>query len=95
MIHSLDLKKLYYPKKVIIINENIYDVTEFISIHPGGEGVVEDLIYKDATEDFTNMQHTEFAKQLLKKYLVCSVESKLLEIEQLVYNSNNQSSEIK
>ena len=95
MDQSLDLKTLYYPKKVIIINKNIYDVTDFISIHPGGEGVVEDLIYKDATEDFTDMQHTEFANQLLEKYLVCSVESKLLEIEQLVHNSNNQSSDIK
>ena len=95
MDQSLDLKKLYHPKKVIIINKNIYDVTEFISIHPGGEGAVEDLIYKDATEDFTDMQHTEFANQLLEKYLVCSVESKLLELKKIVHYDQSFSQEKK
>jgi ferredoxin-NADP reductase len=61
----------------IIINNNIYDITTFISEHPGGAGVftkyssesISDNI-PDLTEKFNEVGHSEYAVNLLGNYKV-------------------------
>ncbi len=49
----------------VILNDSVYDVTEFLPDHPGGKKAI--LVYagRDATEEF-EMLH---ASNVLKKYL--------------------------
>lgn len=42
----------------IIINDGVYDITEFLSLHPGGKMILISIGGKDATESF-EMFHRE------------------------------------
>jgi cytochrome b involved in lipid metabolism len=64
------LRKKYSPKKVIVIDNNIYDVTEFREEHPGGEEILDEYMYKDVTNEFKNIGHSNYALKLLAKYLI-------------------------
>ena len=44
-------------KAVIILFNNVYDVTSFYSKHPGGKKVIQRNIGKDSTELFVNEGH--------------------------------------
>jgi len=60
----------------IIINNNIYDITTFISEHPGGAGVFTKYASEssnnipDLTEKFNAVGHSEYAVNLLGNYKV-------------------------
>lgn len=57
----------------IIINNNLYDITEFINEHPGGNHVFKNG--SDMTEEFNAVGHSKEAIEMLKNYIV---EKKLL-----------------
>lgn len=57
----------------IIIHGNVYNVTSFLSEHPGGEEVLLELAGQDATECFENIGHSEEAKQLREKFKIGEV----------------------
>lgn len=48
----------------IIVDENVYDVTEFVNEHPGGAKILKRAAGKDATKQFWKY-HNE---SVLKKY---------------------------
>jgi len=48
---------------------NVYDITKWIDIHPGGDVILYG-IGKDATEMFTNVGHQADALQFLEKYRI-------------------------
>ncbi|RNA30990.1 cytochrome b5 [Brachionus plicatilis] len=57
------------------IHENVYDVTEFLDEHPGGEEAlkeyqIKDKGFKDATESFEDVGHSMDARDMMKKYQV-------------------------
>ncbi|KAG2230163.1 hypothetical protein INT48_004033 [Thamnidium elegans] len=52
------------------IHNKVYNVTEFIIEHPGGEEVLLDEAGKDATESFEDIGHSDEAREILSKYLV-------------------------
>ncbi|HLP79869.1 MAG TPA: cytochrome b5 domain-containing protein [Acidobacteriota bacterium] len=58
----------------IIVNNNVYDVTSYISIHPGGKQAILANCGKDATTAFGTKNgegaHSSFAQNLLKSFLV-------------------------
>jgi len=58
----------------VIINNNIYDITTFISEHPGGAGVftkyADNDNIPDLTEKFNAVGHSEYAVNLLGNYKV-------------------------
>jgi hypothetical protein len=48
----------------LIIDSKVYDVTEFVDAHPGGESVLKQVAGQDATEAFYNLHRQE----VLQKY---------------------------
>ncbi|KAI9494713.1 cytochrome b5 [Zychaea mexicana] len=55
----------------LVIHNNVYDITQFIQEHPGGEEVLLDEAGKDATEAFEDIGHSDEAREYyLSKYLI-------------------------
>ncbi|KAL1934649.1 hypothetical protein VTP01DRAFT_6831 [Rhizomucor pusillus] len=66
----------------VIIHNKVYNVTEFIQEHPGGEEVLLDEAGKDATEAFEDIGHSDEAREILEKYYVGELEEKARKTEQ-------------
>lgn len=54
----------------IIINGKVYNVTKYLSEHPGGPEILLDQAGNDATDDFEDTGHTPEARETLKKFYV-------------------------
>lgn len=54
----------------IHINNHIYDVTNFLDQHPGGEEVLIEQAGGDATEAFEDVGHSKDAHEMKKQYLI-------------------------
>lgn len=55
----------------LIIDGKVYDVSPYMAKHPGGQDILlENGGGKDATEPYTDADHTKRARELLKKYYV-------------------------
>jgi cytochrome b involved in lipid metabolism len=70
----------------IAIHNNIYDVTEFLNEHPGGEEVLLDQSGKNGTEAFEDVGHSTEARELMKKYKI----GELIESERTVVQEKTQ-----
>lgn len=57
-------------KVVIILHDKVYDVTEFLNEHPGGEEILIDHAGKDGTEHFNDVGHSQDALDLMNKYKI-------------------------
>lgn len=63
--HAKDKNACY-----IAIKGKVYNVQDFLSEHPGGGEIVEEHKGKDATSEFLDIGHSDYAEDLLKKYYV-------------------------
>jgi NAD(P)H-flavin reductase/cytochrome b involved in lipid metabolism len=54
----------------IIFDGNVYDITHFISTHPGGENILLGYVGCDITEPFAEIGHTSHARDLLKDMFI-------------------------
>ena len=54
----------------IVIYDMVYDVTDYMSKHPGGPELIEEYAGQDATRGFDDFGHSSDAKRLLKNFLV-------------------------
>jgi len=59
-----------YDSLWIIIHNEVYDLTEFVSVHPGGEDLLLEMAGIDATESFENVGHSMNARMLLNTFLI-------------------------
>ena len=50
-----------------VIYDKVYDVTEFLSLHPGGEDVILEYLGYDATLAFRGVGHSKAAVRMLKR----------------------------
>ncbi|KAK9234046.1 cytochrome b5 [Lipomyces kononenkoae] len=50
----------------VVIHDGVYDVTEFVTQHPGGEDVLLESAGTDVTEQFEDIGHSEEARAILK-----------------------------
>jgi len=57
----------------IIIDERVYDITTFISKHPGGEKVLYAMAGKDCTDAFANYHSAAIYQKWLPPYLIGEV----------------------
>lgn len=44
-------------KNIIVVDNKVYDITEFIQDHPGGERVISTQIGRDASGKIINIRH--------------------------------------
>nr|GFA60384.1 cytochrome b5 [Tanacetum cinerariifolium] len=58
----------------VVINARVYDVTNFLNDHPGGENVLLDVAGKDASEEFEEVGHGSAARLMLDEYYVGEAE---------------------
>lgn len=68
---------------ILIIHNAVYDVTEFLLQHPGGEEVLLEKAGQDATEPFEDVSHSSDARSLMKKYKI----GELVEADRRPYKS--------
>ncbi|KAF9932326.1 hypothetical protein FBU30_008433 [Linnemannia zychae] len=55
---------------LLAIHGKVYNISEFIDEHPGGEEVLLDEAGKDATESFEDVGHSDEARSIMSKYYV-------------------------
>lgn len=52
----------------IVINNKVYDVTNYLDEHPGGSSIIIEGSGKDSTEEFNQIGHSKNAHDILTKY---------------------------
>jgi cytochrome b involved in lipid metabolism len=58
----------------IIINNMVYDVTNFLDIHPGGKSMIMMVAGKDATEYFEELHNKNILDEVGKEYMIGELE---------------------
>ncbi|XP_073054052.1 cytochrome b5-like [Primulina eburnea] len=58
----------------VIINSKVYNVTNFLSEHPGGDEVLLESAGKDASEEFEDVGHGSAARLMLDEFYVGEVD---------------------
>ena len=53
----------------VAIDGNVYDLTDFLSLHPGGSQVLLDVAGQDASKKFLEAGHSMKARKMMTKYL--------------------------
>lgn len=76
------IKSHLYPNKVEVANHNkeddcwiiidsvVYNITDFIAMHPGGEGVLLDVAGKECTEEFYGLHRHAVIQKFGPKYAI-------------------------
>ena len=54
----------------IIIDDYVYDVTEFTEIHPGGKNMILMVAGKDATEYFHELHNENILQEIGEEYII-------------------------
>ncbi|XP_051024526.1 cytochrome b5 type B [Acomys russatus] len=57
----------------MVIHGRVYNITPFLSEHPGGEEVLLEQAGADATESFEDVGHSPDAREMLKQYYIGDV----------------------
>jgi cytochrome b involved in lipid metabolism len=57
------------------VHGKVYNITEFIDEHPGGEEILLECGGEDATEAFEDIGHSDSARETLEKYLVGTLDN--------------------
>lgn len=60
----------------MVIHNKVYDITEFIVEHPGGEEILMELAGEDATESFEDVGHSTDARDILNDYYIGELDEK-------------------
>ncbi|KAK1920797.1 cytochrome b5-like heme/steroid binding domain-containing protein [Papiliotrema laurentii] len=71
-VYTLDSLKAHSTRESfwMLLHDKVYDVTQFLDEHPGGDEVMLEEAGKDATEAFEDVGHSDEARAMLKKMLV-------------------------
>ena len=54
----------------VVIEGKVYDVSEFIEEHPGGEGVLIAYAGTDCTEQFKQVIHSQAASEIMEELFI-------------------------
>jgi cytochrome b involved in lipid metabolism len=60
-------------KCIIVINNNVYDITKYLRLHPGGEDILMNLNGQNATTEFNDIGHSRSAIKILEKFKIGSI----------------------
>ncbi|KAG0251453.1 hypothetical protein BG011_007607 [Mortierella polycephala] len=61
----------------LAVGGKVYDCTDFVDEHPGGEEVLYDEAGKDATESFDDVGHSDEAREMLNKMYIGEYEASI------------------
>ncbi|KAH0545417.1 hypothetical protein FGG08_000558 [Glutinoglossum americanum] len=64
----------------IVIHDQVYDVSSFADIHPGGVNALLDMGGKDATKAFEGVGHSPEAREILAGLFVAKLEQKISDL---------------
>jgi len=82
-----DVSEHYHPNDCwIVVYDRVYDATEFINEHPGGEYIIMEHAGRDCTLAFRSSRHSTDAYDMLEKYCI----GILIENERLYTPSDEQ-----
>lgn len=79
----------------LIINDKVYNVTSYLSVHPGGAGAMTPYCGKEASQAFAtkdkNTPHSDYAESLLVNYYLGNLNQTInpAQIQQNVNNTNS------
>tara|TARA_Y100000389_G_scaffold37760_1_gene32069 strand:- start:286 stop:528 length:243 start_codon:yes stop_codon:yes gene_type:complete len=59
----------------IIINDNVYDITDFLGEHPGGKMILMSVLGTDATEFFEELHNSKILMEYGEIYKIGIIES--------------------
>jgi cytochrome b involved in lipid metabolism len=54
----------------MVVYDKVYDVTEYLRRHPGGEEVMQEYVGYDATMAFRGVGHSAAATRIMNKFLI-------------------------
>ncbi|MCL7036553.1 hypothetical protein MKW94_026824 [Papaver nudicaule] len=82
-IHSYeDLSKHNQIKDCwLLISGKVYDVTQFMDDHPGGDQVLLSTAGKDATANFEDVGHSKSAREMLVRYYIGEIDSSSIPVK--------------
>ncbi|XP_065860088.1 cytochrome b5-like [Euphorbia lathyris] len=60
----------------LLIHNKVFDVTDFLEEHPGGDEVILAATEKDATDDYEDIGHSESAREMMNKYYIGDIDVK-------------------
>ncbi|WCJ22479.1 Cytochrome b5 [Euphorbia peplus] len=60
----------------LLIHNKVFDVTNFLEDHPGGDEVILAATEKDATDDYEDIGHSESAREMMNKYYIGDIDVK-------------------
>ena len=58
----------------VIIDNHVYDLTEWANFHPGSRQVLVEFAGKDATEYFSEVGHSDYARAKMGQFLIGKVD---------------------
>lgn len=58
----------------LVIGGKVYDVTNFLEEHPGGDEVLLSATGKDATDDFEDVGHSNSAREMMDQYYIGEID---------------------
>ena len=57
----------------IIINNKVYNITNYLTMHPGGKKILLQCAGKDVTEYFKDIRHSNKAYKQLENYYIGNI----------------------
>eukprot|EP00262_Sarcandra_glabra_P000263 TRINITY_DN10323_c0_g1_i1.p1 TRINITY_DN10323_c0_g1~~TRINITY_DN10323_c0_g1_i1.p1 ORF type:complete len:136 (+),score=25.52 TRINITY_DN10323_c0_g1_i1:61-468(+) len=54
----------------VVIDGKVYDVTDYLYEHPGGDDVLLSATGKDATDEFEDARHSKSARDLMQEFCI-------------------------
>jgi len=67
-----------------IVHGKVYDITKYISRHPGGVRLIMKNAGGDSSQDFEAMEHSKNARTILAKFYIADLEPSTSESSQLL-----------
>lgn len=58
---------------LVVYQETVYDVGDYVNLHPGGSHFITDLLNKKIDQEFEDQGHSRSAKKLFKTFPVVGV----------------------
>lgn len=91
-IKTYTYKEVADAEGLVIINDKVYNVLEFVNEHPGGDEIIMEFFGQDCTQDFEDIGHSPDAHKTLKKLYVGDIDTASEKVAQETAASTEQSS---